>query len=194
MRRFPFLLAVAALTLFAVPAHSDQVEDELKSALEKWKAGDGPGAHDNVRMADAKMSELEAQGVSKAWGDVPGYTLEIQDPVAMGNMLGGAISSSAVYTAEDGTTLEGSIVANSPLLGMMSGLIGNTFMASASGATIERVGGQKVALQKEGDRWNGNMPYKSSVLISVEGDAKDAVLKVYGALHYDVVDKTLIMD
>jgi hypothetical protein len=193
VRRIPFLVAV--LVLVAVPARPDQVEDELRSALEKWKSGDHPGAHDHVRMADAKMSELEAQGVAKAWGRVPGYTMELQDPVSMGQVLGGTISSGVTYTATaDSTTMDGSIVANSPILGMMSGLISNAFMASASGATIERVAGHKVALQKEGDRWQGNMPYKNTVLISVEGNVKEDVLKVYEAFHYGVIDSTLVME
>ena len=193
MRR---ILAVVAVVLLAVsPALSDQVADELRAALEKWEKGDGPGAHDHVRMADAKMSEQEAQGASKAWGEVPGYTLELGDAVAIGAaMMGGAISSSAEYTDAKGNTMSGTVVANSPMIGMLTGMFSNTFMAQASGASIERVGNQKVAFQLDDDLWTGNLPYKGTVLITIEGQVKKDVQKAFEVFHYDVIDKTLIME
>lgn len=193
MKRVP--AALVAVLLTALPVAADQVADELRAALEKWEKGDAPAAHDHVRMADAKMSELEAQNAQKAWGEVPGYTLELGESVSMGGaMLGGGISSSAVYRDADGNEMRGTVVANSPLLGMISGMLSNTFMASASGTTIERVGGRKVALQQEGDQWKGNMPYKSTVLVSVEGRKKEDVIKVYEVFRYDVIDETLILE
>jgi hypothetical protein len=193
MKRVPAVLA--AVLLIALPVAADQVADELRAALQKWEKGDAPGAHDHVRMADSKMSELEARESQKAWGEVAGYTLELGDSMSMGGaMLGGGITSSATYTDTDGNTINGTVVANSPLLGMISGLLSNSFMATASGASIERVAGRKAALQQEGDHWTGNMPYKSTVLITVNGPTKEDVVKVYEAFRYDVIDATLILE
>lgn len=136
--------------LASMPAAADEVSDTLTSALEAYQDGDVAYAMEELVYAQQLLQEMKAGELE---GFVPealdGWTRTLsEDAGAAMGMLGGGTAAEAEFSnGSDSFTL--TIMADSPMVAMMSGMFGNAQMMAAMGK-IERIGRQKF-LNQDGD-------------------------------------------
>jgi hypothetical protein len=184
-------LALSLLLLPAV-AGADQIREEMAEQVKKYEAGDIPGALDSARLIEAWLLELQAEGLSGVWGEVAGWSLEVGESQAAGMaMMGGGVTTSATYTKDD-MTMTGQIIANSPMLSMVTSMLGNSFLATSSGSKIMKIDGRKVMVEQNGDEWKLSVPYQNTVLLTVEGPDKDAAVKCVERIDWAKVDEQVM--
>ncbi len=178
-----------AVTPFPALAEDDQIREEMTLQMKRYDDGDIPGAIDSARLIEAWLLELQAAGLSGVFGEVPGWTMTPGDAQAIAPaMMGGGITASASYE-KDGQRMEAQIVANSPMLGMLTGMLGNSFMAMSAGNKIIKVDGRKAILEEQGEEWKLSLPYENAVLFTAEGPTKDAVIGCTKATDWAKVDE-----
>lgn len=173
MRRI--LIAAMLLAIAVAPALADDITEELKSAIEKYEGGDVAGAVDAVRLAETWLLEKQGSALTGVFPDLDGWEKEVGESQAAGMaMMGGGITANCEYTKGD-DRMEVTIVGNSPLLAMASGIVGNAFMASSSGYKIIKINGMKSAIKQNGE-WEVLIPHQGSVTtIKATTTKEDAV-------------------
>lgn len=175
MPRFLIAFAVAALCL-ASPAHADKIKNEIQALSKAYDAGDITNAVESVRLLESWLMKMQAEGLGAVFLPLSGYEMEVGQAQALGQaMMGGGISASCEWTKGD-ETIEVQILGNSPLFGMVSGMISNTMMATASGADIERVAGHKIAVKNDGRRMEGMIPADGNTLVTIHAATKEQVM------------------
>lgn len=179
-RSVPFLLPFLALALALVPgraaAGSDalaelkpQILEEVKELEKKIQADDVPGALESVQLLDAWLRQAQAQDVTAVFLDVPGWEKEIGEAQSAGQaFFGGGISAGCTYRRDD-VQVEVSILGNSPMFAMVSGMMG---MAVASGKKVVKVAGQKAILD-DSDGAELQIPFEGNTLVSVDAPSQD---------------------
>ncbi len=193
-RFFPLLpmltaLVTVSLLLPAVAPASDMVRDEIGELTKRYDAGDLPGAIDSARLIETWLLEKQAEGLSDVFGEVPGWTKTGGEAQAVGMaLMGGGITASENYENGD-ARMSAELVANSPMLGMISGMMGNSFMAMSSGKKIIKIDGRKAMVEQSGDNWEIMLPYEGQVLLTVRGPDKDAAIVCIERIDWDTVKK-----
>ncbi len=143
------LLAASALVIGTSQiARADEVTDTLNSALAAYEEGDIQYALEELEFAKQLLVAMKTDALAGFLPEPPaGYTREISSDLAQGMaMVGGGTGAEATYTnGSDRFTI--SIVADSPMMAMMGGMVAN---ASAMGLQVVRVGREKFMLQ-DGD-------------------------------------------
>ncbi len=82
------------------------------------------------------------------------------------------------------------MIGNSPMLAMVSGMVGNAMMATASGSKIVKVHGVKAALKHEGSNWELMVPYKGSTLVTIKTNTtKDDALACAEAIDWSRIEQ-----
>ena len=161
MRRI--LIAALLLPIAAVPSLADEISDELQSAVKKYEGGDIAGALDAVRLAETWLLEKQGAELTGVFPDLPGWEKEVGEYQAAGMaMMGGGITANCEYTKGD-DRMEVTIVGNSPMLAMVSGIVGNALMASGSGYKIIKINGMRTAIKQDGDEWEAMIPHQGSL-------------------------------
>lgn len=142
-------LALSALLALPTAALADDIEDALNAALEAYRDGDPRFALEELDFARSKLLELKADALTGFLPEAPsGWRMEIDDDMGAGMaMLGGGSGAAASYYPEGGgSAITITLMADSPMVTGMAAMINN---AGAMGASIERVGRQKFAVQDE---------------------------------------------
>lgn len=140
-------LAIAAALSLPTFAAADEIEDTLTAALEAYRDGDVTFALEELDFARAKLLEMKADALNAFLPDAPaGWRKEEDNDVgaAMGMMGGGSGAAATYYPEEGGSGITITLMADSPLVAGMAAMVTN---AAAMGATIERIGRQKFAVQ-----------------------------------------------
>ena len=190
-RRLLPALAISVL-LLPVLAAADQIREEMADQIKKYESGDIPGALDSARLIESWLLEMQAQGLSGVWGEVPGWTLSVGESQSAGMaMMGGGITASASYEKGD-MSMSAQLIANSPMLTMVTSMMGNAFLTSSAGSTIMKIDGRKVMVENDNGEWKLSVPYKNSVLLTVEGPDKDAAVKCVERIDWAKVDEQVM--
>ncbi|TNE63776.1 MAG: hypothetical protein EP336_16840 [Rhodobacteraceae bacterium] len=174
------LLAGTALALsLGTAAMADEVSDTLNSALKAYEEGDVTYALEELDYAKQLMQEMKTGELSTFLPAAPeGWTAEDDaDTTAGFAMMGGGTAAAKRYFKETGEEFTITIVVDSPMIGMMGGMIQN---AGAMGMKTVRVGREKF-LDNEGDL---SALIEGRVLVQASGEPREVVLPLLESIDY----------
>ncbi|RBI85667.1 hypothetical protein DRV85_08025 [Rhodosalinus halophilus] len=174
------LACAAAATLVALPAAADEITDTLRSAIEAYEEGDIAYALEEVDYARQKMLEKQSDALVGFLPEAPGgWTREVSSEMSAGlAMMGGGTGAQAEYREEGGDgAMSLTIVAGSPMVGAMSGMLAN---AAAMGLKVERIGRQKFAIQDE--EVTGLVD--SRILVQANGKDQEQIFALLEGIDY----------
>jgi len=187
MRVAAFFVVVALLSPGSAFAVKQEVLDEIDLLKKQAAAGDVPAAIESARLIETWLLEEQAGGLSKVFTPLAGWELELLDSQAMGAaMFGGGISSSAKYS--NGTeSYEVTILGNSPMFAMVSGVVSNAMLASSSGAKIEKIGDMKASVRDQNGEVEVMVPFEGNTLVTTKGPNRENAIKITKNLGWDVL-------
>jgi len=186
-RPLSLIAGAALLTVMALPAVADEIEDSINTALEAYRAGDvatAKGELDYVSQLLSQQQSASLGGILPAAFD--GWTQEASDNDAAAGMamFGGGLTAGADYR-KDGDNVEIQVIADSPLMATMMAVFNNPAMAGATGGQMKRVGGQKVIQTQDGEL---QAVVHNRFMISVSGSASSTDKEAYfEAINFDAL-------
>jgi hypothetical protein len=153
--RSVFRLAVAS-SLFALSggaALADEISDAMAKAQTAYTEGRLADAKRELDMASALIAQKNAERLKVLLpAAIDGWTAADGEAQAMGAaMMGGGIQVSRTYTKGDGTTVQISILTDSPMMAMVMGMFANPQMAIMSGMKLDKAGEQQLLIDQNGD-------------------------------------------
>lgn len=146
--------ALLALTAFAAPVRADEVADNLKNALASYEAGNLSEALQAVDYASQLIRQKKADAVAALLPSAPaGWTAdEAQAEAAAAMMMGGIVTAKRSYSRGD-SSVSIQIQSDSPLLQTYGMMLANPALLAGSGARLETIKGQRVAVTyRQGDK------------------------------------------
>lgn len=163
----------------ATSAGADEVSDALQSALDAYGEGDVTYALEELDYAKQLMQEMQSGALSDFLPEAPeGWTSEEDTDAAAGfAMMGGGTAAARRYSNDAGVEFTITIVADSPMIAMIGGMIQN---ASVMGMKTIRVGREKF-LDNEGDL---SALIEGRVLVQASGEPRDVVLPLLESIDY----------
>ena len=174
LRLLPAALAAAAL---ALPAAADEFTDTVEGALEAYRDGDLTAARQDLDYATKLLASMKSESLAKFLPEaLPGWTRTDEGGEEAGGMmamLGGGTATGATYTSDDGTEMTINLVANSPMVSGIAGMIGG--LGAMGGGKPMRI--QRTEFADNDGELQGVVDGK--VLISVSGDATVADKTAY---------------
>ncbi|MEA2048120.1 MAG: hypothetical protein U9O64_06685 [Campylobacterota bacterium] len=178
------LSTLALYTLFSTYSGADEITEQLNIAIKAYQEKDYKGAMDELRFVTAQLQKLDAAENQKLLpAPLDGWNIENKsDTQAVMSMLGGAgTSMEAVYT-KDTQRVNIQIVANSPMIAMMSMAISNPALMAADPSTKPfRYKKNKGMKRKEGSSSEITLLIAGQILLKLEGSdlLDDTVLVQY---------------
>ena len=179
------LSTLASLTLVSTVTFADEIVDQMNEAIKAYQEKDYKGAMDELKFITAQLQKLDAAENQKLLPEpLEGWTLEQSNDdggQAMMSMLGGGTSMQATYR-KGNESVEIQILANSPMIAMMSMAMNNpALMASDPNTTPYRYKRNKGMKQTEGTNTEISLLISGQVLLKLSGDnlKDDSVLEKY---------------
>jgi hypothetical protein len=177
-RLLPAALAAATLAFAVVgPVAADEFTATVEGALEAYHDGDLTAARQDLDYATKLLAAMKAESLAKFLpAALPGWTRADQDAEEAGGMMammGGGSATGATYTKDDGTEMTINLVANSPMVTGIAGMIGG--LTAMGGGKPLRI--QRTEFADSDGELQGVVDGK--VLISVSGDATVADKTAY---------------
>lgn len=172
----------AALLLGTVSAWADEILDEIDAAIQAYKEQDYRGALEGLRFATAKIQKRLDEAHRKLLPEpLPGWSAdppEVQS-AAMA-LMGGGTTLKRAYS-KDGATVEIEIVANSPMIAMMSAALQNPALLAGDGAEPYRFKRLRGIRKVQGEETEISLLMGGQVLITLRGRGlpDDGALKAY---------------
>jgi hypothetical protein len=164
------LLSSALLT--TAPLTADTIVDQMNEAIEAYKAKDYKGAMEELKFITAEIQKLDANENQKLLPEpLDGWSVEQSDngSQAMVSMMGGGSTVEATYTKEE-QSVRIQILANSPMIAMMSMSIANPALMSADPNTSPfRYKRNKGMKQKEGDSVEITLLIAGQIMLQLSG-------------------------
>jgi len=172
------LSAIAALALAATPLAADEITDTLDSAKQAYEEGDVAYALEELEYAKQQMLALKTDALSAYLPPAPdGWSREMNTDMNAGlAMMGGGVGAEAEYSG-DGQSFTIRLMADNPMVGAMSGMIGN---AALMGAKIVRVGRQKYMLQD--NQMSALIDHR--ILVQAEGAPQEVMQPLLETIDY----------
>lgn len=167
-----------------------QILEEIDALKKAVAQDDVPAALESNQLIDAWLREAQAADISAVFLDVSGWDKELGDSQSAGQaFLGGGVSANCTYTEkETGKVVDVHILGNSPMFGMVSGMMG---MAVASGKKVKRIAGNKAILD-DSDGAELQIPFEGNTLVSVDGpDVDSAVHIAESGVGWEALRKSL---
>jgi len=180
------LLSLAVIGFTSVAA-ADEVEDSIKEALKLYKEGKLTEASTSLQIAVSAISDKKGGSVASALPDQigkwKGGKAENSNSLAM---LGGGTTAERKYTQGD-RTASITIVADSPMIGQVVGLMANPTIAGLAGFKIKKIGGHTLTVQK--DQGMGQLVVDNRFLIQISGSdlSEDEVVELATGVKSDVL-------
>ncbi len=134
MTRFGPLAAAMTLTLLVLSARAVEVTDQLDAARKAYDTGELRGAIQALSFATARIQEKINDQLLKLLPEpLPGWQAEAAQSEAGGiaAMVAGTIIS-RTYRREDGAEVELRLMADSPMMAMMTMMMQTPFLMQAS--------------------------------------------------------------
>ncbi|MEM1064500.1 MAG: hypothetical protein AAF771_09425 [Pseudomonadota bacterium] len=179
------LAVAAALALTAAPAAADDVTEAINNALEAYNEGDTAYAAEELTFALQLLNEMKADGLSGFLPDpMEGWERQMDDSIAAGmSMMGGGIGAGAEYE-NGGSYFSITIMADSPMVAALGGMLGNAAMITASGGKMVRVGREKFMQQDE--EVTGLIGGR--VLVQASGDDVEAIIAHLETMDFNALE------
>jgi hypothetical protein len=187
------------LTLQVPSARADEVTDQLDAARKAYDAGELRGAVQALNFASASIQQQINNRLLKLLPEpLAGWQADAAKSEAGGiaAMVAGTIIS-RTYSREDGTQVELRLMADSPMMAMMTMMMQTPFLMQASQDThVYTNRGRQGMLQHEdgSDSWEISLMVGSRILIQskVTGSQDQAPAEDYlNAIDLDAVEKAL---
>lgn len=137
------LSTLLTLTLLSpLPALADQVTDHLQAALAANGSGDLKTAMAEINAAKLALGERKSALMAELLPPAPeGWTRSLNEDYANSlRIAGGGSGAEARYEGADGASVNINMVTDSPMLGAMIGMFGNTQMLAMMGKTVDANG------------------------------------------------------
>ncbi|MGR3540240.1 MAG: hypothetical protein ACU0BS_02255 [Hasllibacter sp.] len=177
-------LPAALLAALPLSAPADEVVEALEAAIEAYRAGDMRGVRIEMGFAEQALQAVAAAGFSQFLPEpLDGWTREVDVNGAAAEMamMGGGAGADASYR-NGGQWFGITMMADSPLLAMMMGVVANPAMT----------GGEMVRVGRERFVWmDGELVgvIGNRVLIQAEGDesVRDAMVAHLETIDFDAL-------
>jgi hypothetical protein len=180
------LVAVAA----ASGARADDVTDQINEALKAYQNHDTQTAIAALDAASSLLRQSRAEGLKKLLPPVPpGWTADAAESTAVGAaMLGGGTTASRTYH-NGSQRVEVQIIADSPMLQGMAGLLGSPLAAMGGMKTVV-IGGRRMSYTENDNSYMTLVADK--VIVKLEGskETPEPTLKSFiGAIDFAAIEK-----
>jgi hypothetical protein len=168
-------LAALALTLLIPAARADEVTDQLDTARKAYEAGDLRSAVQALNFATAKIQEAISDRLLKLLPEpLAGWQAEPAQNEAGGiaAMVAGTVMS-RTYRRPDGAEVEVRLMADSPMMAMMSMMMQTPFLMQASKdmKVYTNRGNQGMIQHAEGsDAWEISLMVGNRIMVQVKGN------------------------
>ena len=186
-------LALATALIAAVPAWADDFSDQLEEAKKAYSKGDYATAGSALDSAQGLVREKRVELWKKTFPEpLSGWTATSPSGESMGAaMFGGGTTVTRTYT-KGGASVEISLVTDSPMMAMMTGMMsgmGGAMMGGDTGMKQLVIDGRKVMYDKNESSYMTTVANK--VMITLKGtNADDQALRDYlKAIKYAEIEK-----
>lgn len=180
-------LVGVSILAFASTLLGDEVEDSINEALKLYKEGKYSEASTSLQVAVNGINEKKGGTISSALPEKIGEWKgdEINNSNAL-SVLGGGTTVERKYSKGDRDATI-TIIADSPMIGQVIGLMSNPTIAGLAGMKMKKAGANTVSIQK--DQGMGQIVVDNRFLIQIQGsELKEAdVLELAGAVKTDVL-------
>ena len=192
------LIAAMAMTLsFAAPAGADDITDQLDTARTEYDSGNLRKAVQTLQFAVAGIQEKINLDLLKLLPEpLDGWRAD--EPQAQSAGMAAMITGTNLtrrYFRDDGAEVEISIMADSPLMPMMTMMLSNPMMMQTNpDMRIYNHNGQRGMIQheKDSDRWEISLLVANKILVQVNGSGlkdKESVESYLKAIDMDTMTK-----
>lgn len=189
MLRRPHILVLTLLgaLLVVAPARADDISDEINRARKLYDQGKLSEAKESLELAAQLIAEKKAMALGSVLPEaVGGWQGEKVESTIGATGLFGGISASRRYE-KDGAQCTVSVVGESPLLAIVSTVITNPTVASATGSRMRRIAGRRAVITQDGDV---QVISANNYLVTVSGPCEEEdKLGLAGAINYKALDK-----
>ena len=178
------LIALALISTSAL--HADEITDQMAEAVKAYQDKDYKGAMDELKFITAQLQKMDATENQKLLPEpLKGWKKEESQNGSQGMMSmlggGGGTSMQATYK-KDRESIEIQIMANSPMISMMSMSISNpSLMAADPSVSPYRYKRNKGMKKKNGKNTEITLLVSGQIMIQLKGSnlIDDAVLEQY---------------
>jgi len=183
------IIAVALAICLAGPALADDVTDQIDEAVKAYNKKDMPTAIAALEAAANMLRQKRADTYGALLPPPPsGWTADDVQTVSAGMaMMGGGASASRKYhNGNDTVTV--SILADSPLLQVMTNFASSGF-AAASGVRTQIVNGRRTIFMKDEGSYTSIVADKVLVRVEGRGQSEDTLKKFLTAVDFAAVEQ-----
>lgn len=187
----PLLRSIPALSLLvAVSLRADDVTDALAAAKDAYAAGKFSEAIQSLDYAGQLVRQAKSEQVVKLLPPAPsGWEAEeADDQSAASAFMGGMVSAQREYNRDSGGHVTIQIQSDSPMLQSFAMVFSNPMMMTASGAKLENLKGQKLAVSYRAADKSGDVKtvIDNRYLVSIEGSdvTRDELLTFARAIDF----------
>jgi hypothetical protein len=181
----------------AAPASADEITDQVDAAVKEYEAGELRKAVQTLQFAVASIQEKINLELLKLLPE-PLEDWQADEPQAQSAGMAAMIAGTNLtrrYFRDDGSEVEVSIMADSPLMPMMTMMLSNPMMMQTNpGTRVYSHDGQRGMIQheKDSDRWEISLLVANKILVKVDGSGlkdQESVEAYLKAIDLDAVQK-----
>ncbi|MEA3278529.1 MAG: hypothetical protein U9Q81_25170 [Pseudomonadota bacterium] len=168
------ITAVTLAAMLTTQAQADEVTDQLESARKAYESGELRSAVQTLQFAVASIQEKINLSLLKLLPE-PLEGWQADEPQAQSAGMAAMIAGTNLtrrYYRDGGAEVELSIMADSPLMSMMTMMLANPMMMQTDpGTRLFTHGGHRgmVKHEKDSERWEINLMVGSKILMQVTG-------------------------
>ena len=193
----PLIAAMALALSVAAPAGADDITDQLDTARTEYDSGDLRKAVQTLQFAVASIQEKINLDLLKLLPEpLDGWRAD--EPQAQSAGMAAMITGTSLtrrYFRDDGAEVEISIMADSPLMPMMTMMLSNPMMMQTNpNMRIYNHNGQRGMIQheKNSDSWEISLLVANKILVKVDGSGlkdQESVEAYLNAIDMDAMTK-----
>jgi hypothetical protein len=181
----------------AAPAGADEITDQMDAAQKEYESGELRNAVQTLQFAAASIQERINLDLLKLLPEPQGGW-QADDPQAQSAGMAAMIAGTNLtrrYYRDDGAEVDISIMADSPLMPMMTMMLSSPMMMQTNpGTRIYNHAGQRGMIQHEKDSgsWEISLLVANKILVKVDGSGlqdKEGVESYLKAIDLDAVRK-----
>jgi len=179
------LSTLTTIVLLSTPAMADEILEQMNEAIKAYQDKDYKGAMDELKFITAQLQKMDAAENQKLLpAPLEGWEVTQGDNggQAMMSMLGGGGTSMQATYTKGQESVEIQILANSPMISMMSMAISNpALMASDPNTSPYRYKRNKGMKKKDGNNTEVTLLISGQIMIKLTASqlSNDAVLEQY---------------
>jgi len=194
-RSIPLIAAV--ILSFVAPAGADDITDQMDTARKEYESGELRKAVQTLQFAVASIQQKANLDLLKLLPE-PLQGWQADEPQAQSAGMAAMIAGTNLtrrYFRDDGAQVEVGIMADSPLMPMMTMMLSSPMMMQTNPSTrIYNHNGQRGMIQheKDSDSWEISLLVANKVLVKVEGSGlpgEESVVAYLEAIDLDAVQK-----